>query len=209
MTLSIPVKGEKFMDVRLGQLPSWIMIQGFTPNAFMEHFKEVTTNITRSLSMWRNEELLGFPWCCQLMCFSMTVVVTGKSDMSSYASTTEEGPVWRHIQHSWPWALPDTLESFHILMQDKHPIKDDWLKKYTQVPGHSFTPVSPDSDSISHMGPYPQCLAHRSKYLLYESMRKALLLSHFTAWTGRGGIRTQICPVPDSEPPNQYRNFPS
>ena len=34
------------------------------------------------------------------------------------ATTTEEGPVWRHILDSWPWPLPGTLESVHILTEN-------------------------------------------------------------------------------------------
>ncbi|XP_047730200.1 ATP synthase subunit f, mitochondrial-like [Prionailurus viverrinus] len=39
MASSIPVKEEKLMDVRLGQLSSWIMIQDFTPKGIPGAFQ--------------------------------------------------------------------------------------------------------------------------------------------------------------------------
>lgn len=39
MASSIPVKGEKLMDVGLGQRPSWIMIQDFTPKGIPAAFQ--------------------------------------------------------------------------------------------------------------------------------------------------------------------------
>lgn len=50
MVSVIPMK-EKLMDVKVEELPNWITMQDFTPKVMLEHFKEVTTSMTTSMSI--------------------------------------------------------------------------------------------------------------------------------------------------------------
>lgn len=82
--------------------------------------------MTTSMSMWRKEALLKFPRCWQLTCFSATAFLRRNSNTSSYAGTTEEGPV----QRTYPASLTMnsaghlslrnliTAESFHIWIEN-------------------------------------------------------------------------------------------
>lgn len=69
MVSVVPMK-RKLMDVKIGKLGSWILMQEFVPKGTcLESFREVTTNIT-SMSMRRKGALLSFLWW-QLMCCSI------------------------------------------------------------------------------------------------------------------------------------------
>ena len=50
MVSPIPVKEKKLMEVKLGELPDWILMWDFTHRGTAGAFKEVTTGIT-SISM--------------------------------------------------------------------------------------------------------------------------------------------------------------
>ncbi|XP_008052450.1 ATP synthase subunit f, mitochondrial-like [Carlito syrichta] len=39
MVLVVPAKEKKLMDVKLGELPSWILMQDFTPNSILGAFQ--------------------------------------------------------------------------------------------------------------------------------------------------------------------------
>ncbi|XP_008065958.1 ATP synthase subunit f, mitochondrial isoform X2 [Carlito syrichta] len=39
MASVIPVKEKKLMDVKLGELPSWILMRDFTPNGILGAFQ--------------------------------------------------------------------------------------------------------------------------------------------------------------------------
>ena len=47
---SVPVKEKQLMEVKLGELPDWILMWDFTHRGTAGAFKEVTTGIT-SISM--------------------------------------------------------------------------------------------------------------------------------------------------------------
>lgn len=64
------------------------------------------------MSVWRNRVVLGLLWCWQLTCSSTTALLTRNSNMSSYTSTSEEGPrkrvhsVLLNMTFAWnPWIL--------------------------------------------------------------------------------------------------------
>lgn len=59
--------------------------------ALLECFREVIAGMTASMSLWRKEARLGFVWCWSLTCFTNTAFLRRNSNMSSYASITEEG----------------------------------------------------------------------------------------------------------------------
>ena len=97
----VPVKEMKFMDDKLGGLPSWILMQNFTPTGtagalyrgYYWYYNNKDVNI-------RKGGITEISMVLAAMGFSTTVIATRNLNMSSYKSTTEEGPVWRHILHS-------------------------------------------------------------------------------------------------------------
>lgn len=84
----IPLKEKQLVVVRLGELPSWILMLDFILKALLEHFKEVTTGITLSISVWRKGRChWDFYDAGSLYKFSSTVLVTRNSNMSGWTST--------------------------------------------------------------------------------------------------------------------------
>ena len=77
MASSVPRKEKKPMDVKLGGLPSWIMMWDFTPKVLLEHFKEVTTGITSSMSIWRKGYCWDFYGAGSLCAFQLLSLLQG------------------------------------------------------------------------------------------------------------------------------------
>lgn len=100
VALSIPVKEKKLMDAKLEVLQSWILRQDFTAKGIAKVFQRDYYWYYNKYVSVKKEGSLGFLWCWQLMCFFNYVIVTRNSSMSCYTSTTEVGPVWRHILDS-------------------------------------------------------------------------------------------------------------
>ncbi|KAF6327571.1 hypothetical protein mRhiFer1_008286 [Rhinolophus ferrumequinum] len=94
MASVVPMKDKKLMDVKIGELPKWILMRDFTPKGIAGAFQRLLP-VLQQVRQCEERVLLGFPWCWQLTCFSTTAVPTRNSSMSSDASTTEEGSVWR------------------------------------------------------------------------------------------------------------------
>ena len=80
------------MEVKPGELPSWLSIRDFTPVALQEPFGEGMTGITSSE---RQRLSRGLTWYWQPVWFSATAFLTRNSNMSGDTGTTEEGSLWR------------------------------------------------------------------------------------------------------------------
>ena len=51
MMSAVPVKEKKLRDVKIKELPNWILSEISPPKAQSDHFKEVTTSMTTSMSV--------------------------------------------------------------------------------------------------------------------------------------------------------------
>lgn len=87
---------EKLVEVKLGELPSWILMWGLAPPpaALQEPFSEGMTGITKT-SMFRKAACQGLTWCWWSKWFSASKFLTRSSNRCSNSSTPEEGSLWR------------------------------------------------------------------------------------------------------------------
>lgn len=90
MASVVPVK-KKLMDVKIGAKVNRILMQDFTPKGSVGVFQRGYYQYYRYVTVKKGSMLL-FLWCWQLTCFSTTTFPTRSSNISGYASTTEEGP---------------------------------------------------------------------------------------------------------------------
>lgn len=126
MASVVPVKEKKLMDVKTRGEPSWILMQDLAPKGM--------SGVLRRDYHWyykcvnaKKGSMMEFLRCWQLTRFSTTIFLTGNSNVSGYASTTEEGPVWKACSvfltmtlSAWPPSLRNsiTAETFHILIEN-------------------------------------------------------------------------------------------
>ena len=83
-----PLKEKKLMEVKLGVLPSWILMRDFTTNGIAGAFQR---GDVLSYNKDINVQKGGISWCWLPTWFSATAFLTRNSNMSGDANTTEEG----------------------------------------------------------------------------------------------------------------------
>lgn len=83
---------KKLLDFKVGELPRWIPMQDSTPKGTAELFQRGYYLCYNNYVNVKKGDIAGTS-----MVLAATAVVIGNSDMRGYTSTTEVGPLWRHI----------------------------------------------------------------------------------------------------------------
>lgn len=115
MALVMPVKEKKLMDIKIGAvLPSWILMQGFTPKGTIWSISKI---LLISTFMGRKGAFLRFLRCWQLPCFNCCLSYK-EVKCEWWCKCTEEGI--RREDYSGTMTVTYFVsaplpESFHIL----------------------------------------------------------------------------------------------
>ena len=107
------LKKKKLLDVKLRELPNWILMRDFIPKGIAGAFQRGYCQYYNKLNM-KKGRVAGLS-----MVLAAYVLI---NCCHSYQELKQEQPSeyhWRgHILHSWPSPLPGTPESFHSLMEN-------------------------------------------------------------------------------------------
>ncbi|KAK2119464.1 hypothetical protein P7K49_000850, partial [Saguinus oedipus] len=107
MATVIPAKDKKLLEVKLGELPSWILMRDFPPRGIAGAILRGYYQYYKKYINEKEGGLWGLPWCWQAMRSSATAFPTRSSSASGYASATEEEDTLCTPRPSWPEPLKE------------------------------------------------------------------------------------------------------
>lgn len=94
MVSVIAITEKRRMDVKTEPLPSWILMQDLTPKGTVGRVSKRLLPVPQVCQCEERAHRGGFYVAGILHAFQLLPFIQGHSNISSYTSTTEEGPVW-------------------------------------------------------------------------------------------------------------------